>query len=44
MGYTLIHGGLLRGILEGGGGENEKSKAQNRIFRPNNYGYGVWVI
>ena len=39
IGHTLRHGGLLRDILKGGGGE--KGKAQIKIFRPNNWEYGI---
>ena len=43
MGYTLRHGGLLRGgyLGRGGGTERGKEKVQIKIFRPNNWGYGM---
>ena len=41
MGHTLRHGGLVRDILEGGEGREKGKKAQIRIFRPNNWGYGM---
>ena len=41
--YTLRHGELLRGgyLGRGGGKEKGKGKAQIKIFRPNNWGYGM---
>ena len=36
MGHTLRHRRLFGDILEGGGGEKEKGKAQFRISLPNN--------
>ena len=41
MGHPLSHGGLLRDILEGEVGKRGMGKAQIKIFRPNNWGYGV---
>ena len=42
MGHALRHGGLLRDILQGEVGK--KRKAQIKIFRPNNWAYGMGDI
>ena len=39
MGHTLRHGGLLRDILKGEVGKERGRRI--RIFRPNNWGYGM---